>query len=123
MAVRILVRILAQAHLWQRRATHRDSGYSLTGKIDHFPVILYGRDYWRPLFEWIETTVAAEKMISPVDMALFRVTDDLDEILNLIDKSFLEADAAARAAEASPTGEEPVDAEREREQQLTRHPE
>jgi len=94
-----------------------------TGKIDHFPVILYGRNYWRPLVDWIEGTVAEEKMISPVDMALFRVTDDLDEMLNLIEKSFLEADAAATAAEASPSGQEPVDAARERENQLTRHPE
>jgi uncharacterized protein (TIGR00730 family) len=94
-----------------------------TGKIDHFPVILYGSDYWQPLFDWLQDTVAQERMISPVDMALFRLTDDLDEILNLIDKSFLAADAAMRAAEESPAGEEPVEAARERREQVTPSPE
>ena len=94
-----------------------------TGKIDHFPVILYGRAYWQPLVDWLQDTVAEANMISPVDLALFRVTDDLDEIMNLLEKSLVEADAAERAAEQSPVGEDPIEAARERREQLTRHPE
>ncbi len=94
-----------------------------TGKIDHFPVILYGREYWRPLVDWLADAVAAERMISAVDLALFRVTDDLDEILNLIEKSFVEADAAEREEEDSLAGQDQVDAARERREQVTSHPE
>ena len=24
-----------------------------TGKIDHFPVILWGTEYWQPLVDWL----------------------------------------------------------------------
>jgi uncharacterized protein (TIGR00730 family) len=94
-----------------------------TGKIDHFPVTLYGRDYWQPLIAWLTDTVAEQRMISPVDLALFRVTDDLDEIMNLVEKSFLEAEAAARAAESSPAGEETAQAAQERRDQTIKHAE
>jgi hypothetical protein len=94
-----------------------------TGKIDHFPVILYGREYWGPLIDWLSDTVAQHRMIAPADVALFRMTDNLDEIMNLIEKSFMEANAAARAAQTSPVGEEPVEAAKERREQVARHPE
>ena len=32
-----------------------------TGKIDHFPVILWGTDYWRPLVDWLQDPVAQEQ--------------------------------------------------------------
>jgi uncharacterized protein (TIGR00730 family) len=47
-----------------------------TGKVKHFPVILFGRDYWSGLVEWLTDTVAAERKINPSDLHLFRVTDD-----------------------------------------------
>ncbi len=93
-----------------------------TGKIDHFPVILYGRAYWQPLVDWLRDTVAAERMIAPADLALFRVTDDLDEIMKVVEKSFIEADASALEAELSPLPTESVEAAQERSEQRTRHP-
>ena len=35
-----------------------------TGKVKHFPVILFGRDYWSGLVDWLTDTVAAERKIN-----------------------------------------------------------
>jgi hypothetical protein len=47
-----------------------------TGKIKHFPVVLFGSAYWRGLVDWLRTTVAAERKIDPGDLDLFHLTDD-----------------------------------------------
>ena len=55
-----------------------------TGKIRHFPVILFGREYWSGLVEWLTETVARERKISPPDLKLFHVTDDPAEVLEIV---------------------------------------
>ncbi|MDB4957962.1 MAG: hypothetical protein JWO36_5531 [Myxococcales bacterium] len=50
-----------------------------TGKISHFPVVLYGCAYWRGLFDWLRDTVLANGMISKADLELMQMTDDPDE--------------------------------------------
>jgi uncharacterized protein (TIGR00730 family) len=47
-----------------------------TGKIKHFPVVLFGRAYWQGLFDWMKNTMAAEHKIEPTDLELFTITDD-----------------------------------------------
>jgi len=94
-----------------------------TGKIDHFPVILWGREYWQPLVEWMRTTVVPQGMISAADLELFRITESLDEAVAWIERSFIEADEADKAAEASPNGRDRADAAQERRRQVTSRPE
>jgi uncharacterized protein (TIGR00730 family) len=55
-----------------------------TGKIEHFPVVLVGRDYWGGLLRWMRATVLQEGKISPHDLELAVVTDDLDEVVRVI---------------------------------------
>ncbi len=55
-----------------------------TGKVTHFPVILFGREYWSGLVDWLTDTVAAERKINPADLHLFRVTDDPAEAAALV---------------------------------------
>ncbi len=55
-----------------------------TGKVKHFPVILFGRDYWGGLAEWLANTVAAERKVDPADLHLFRVTDDPAEAAAIV---------------------------------------
>jgi uncharacterized protein (TIGR00730 family) len=50
-----------------------------TGKVLHFPVVLIDSDYWGELLEWITGELLADGMISPEDLDLLFVTDDLDE--------------------------------------------
>lgn len=55
-----------------------------TGKVTSFPVILVGSDYWRGLVEWLKATMAQEGKISPDDVDLVRLTDDVDEAVSII---------------------------------------
>jgi uncharacterized protein (TIGR00730 family) len=55
-----------------------------TRKIRDFPVVLFGREYWAGLLEWLEGTLAAEGKISPGDMELFVVTDSPQEAADYV---------------------------------------
>ncbi len=55
-----------------------------TGKIEVLPVILFGSAYWRGLVNWLRGTVLAEGAISPEDLDLFSVTDDVEEVVRLL---------------------------------------
>src|SRR5215213_9922513 len=91
-----------------------------TGKIEHFPIILWGRDYWTPLLDWLKSQVAPHGMIASNDVELLKVTDDNDEIVGWIEESFADADEAREETERAPEGEEPAEAARERDQQRTK---
>jgi uncharacterized protein (TIGR00730 family) len=49
-----------------------------TGKIKHFPVVLFDVDYWRPMTEWIKERPLAEGMVSSDDLELLHLTDDVE---------------------------------------------
>jgi uncharacterized protein (TIGR00730 family) len=50
-----------------------------TGKVEHFPVVLYGKDYWDGMMQWIRDKPLYEEKISPEDLDLLTVTSDIDE--------------------------------------------
>jgi hypothetical protein len=50
-----------------------------TGKVLHFPVILFGSDYWAELLTWVRGELLADGMISPDDLDLLHVTDDAED--------------------------------------------
>jgi predicted Rossmann-fold nucleotide-binding protein len=56
----------------------------LRGKITSFPLILFGTDFWTPMLDWITSTVLADGKISPPDVHLFTVTDDVDHAVAII---------------------------------------
>lgn len=55
-----------------------------TGKLKHFPVVLFGTAYWEPLCEWIRTTVLAGGKVSPEDLDLMVVTDSVEEAVRVM---------------------------------------
>ena len=55
-----------------------------TEKIRHFPIVLYGSDYWRGLTDWLRDPMQAEGMVSPGDVDLLELTDDPDRVLKLV---------------------------------------
>ena len=55
-----------------------------TGRITRFPLILFGKRYWSGLFKWMESTLEEQRLISPGDLDLLRVTDDVDEAVDII---------------------------------------
>jgi uncharacterized protein (TIGR00730 family) len=66
-----------------------------TGKVEHFPVVLFDTAYWKGLFEWIRTHPLAQGKIAEEDLELFTLTDDVDEACTTI----LERHRAREAAE------------------------
>lgn len=57
-----------------------------TYKIGRFPIVLVGKSFWSGLFEWVKTTVLEkEGNISPKDMELFSIVDDVDDAVKCID--------------------------------------
>jgi len=57
-----------------------------TRKIKPFPVIMIGKHYWGGLVDWLRERALVEGMISPEDMHLFHVTDDLDEAVAMVER-------------------------------------
>jgi len=54
-----------------------------TGKIRHFPVILYGSDYWSGLVAWIREAVLGRGNIAAADIALLTIVDDPREVCEI----------------------------------------
>ncbi len=59
-----------------------------TGKIHDFPVVLFGTEFWSGLVDWLRKRAVREGMVSDQDMALFRVTDDVDEVVEVIQRDY-----------------------------------
>lgn len=74
-----------------------------TKKIQDFPVVLMGKDYYAPMLEFMEKMLV-EKTISPADLKLFLVTDSIDEAMAHIEKFAIEKFGLLRrkAPSASP---------------------
>jgi uncharacterized protein (TIGR00730 family) len=50
-----------------------------TGKIEHFPIVLFGSSYWQGLLDWLKEQVLSMNAIAPEDLNLMTLTDDPDE--------------------------------------------
>jgi uncharacterized protein (TIGR00730 family) len=60
-----------------------------TEKIQKIPIILYGTDYWTGLLEWLKKVVLEkENCINEKDLNNFILTDDLDQITDIIDDHY-----------------------------------
>jgi uncharacterized protein (TIGR00730 family) len=49
-----------------------------TGILHNFPVVIIGKEYYTDIFEMIDRMIN-EKTISPQDLELIKITDDIDE--------------------------------------------
>ena len=55
-----------------------------TGKIQRFPLVVMGKDYWRPLSDFICHGMVQEKTILPADCERILFTDSVDEAMDRI---------------------------------------
>jgi hypothetical protein len=64
-----------------------------TSKIDKFPIILVGKDFWSGLIDWIKA-VMVEKFhtVSETDLELISLVDHEDEVVEILDKFYNEYD-------------------------------
>jgi hypothetical protein len=47
-----------------------------TGKIGSFPVVLFDRDYWGEMLDWVRAEMLADGLVSPGDLDLLYLTDE-----------------------------------------------
>jgi len=71
-----------------------------TGKVLHFPVVLFDSDYWAELLQWIRGELLADRMISAEDLDLLHVTDDVDSAVAYVIECYERRCAHAPAAPA-----------------------
>jgi uncharacterized protein (TIGR00730 family) len=84
-----------------------------TGKIDHFPTILFGTAYWTGLISWLRERMIPDGKIDPGDLDLMRTSDDPEQVVDWILAAF----------EASQRERDLVSREREREERRVKRPE
>src|SRR5438445_1869389 len=77
-----------------------------TGKVKHFPVILFGAEYWGGLAEWLRDRVAGEGKIATTDLRLFTVTDSPREAVATV-RQARERRSKAYPLETQPDAEVP----------------
>lgn len=58
-----------------------------TGKLRHFPVVLFGSKYWQGLLDWLTTRALAEGKISAGDLDILIVTDSVEEAVDRITRA------------------------------------
>jgi len=81
-----------------------------TGKVTQFPIVLMGSDFWAGLIDWLQSRLAANSKISVTDLDLITVTDEVDEVIEVIkraDEARAEYTAALLAENARRAVSEP----------------
>ncbi|HET6625893.1 MAG TPA: TIGR00730 family Rossman fold protein [Nocardioidaceae bacterium] len=58
-----------------------------TKKVTRFPVVLMGSDYWSGLLDWMRDTVVGAGKMSPRDLDMFQVTDDIGEVVRIMEEA------------------------------------
>lgn len=59
-----------------------------TRKNPPAPIVLVGTAFWSGLTQWIKEQLVSHAFIAPNDVNLITVTDDLDEVMCIINKGF-----------------------------------
>jgi len=60
-----------------------------TKRINPFPVILVGSDYWGTLWDWMRANLLERKLISSEDVDLVTILDDPDEVVKTIKRTVI----------------------------------
>ena len=55
-----------------------------TQRIPQFPLILFGTEHWKDLLAWLKARVEKDKLISPGDLDLVKMTDSVAEVVEII---------------------------------------
>ncbi|GAA1781616.1 TIGR00730 family Rossman fold protein [Actinomadura chokoriensis] len=81
-----------------------------TKKITRFPIVLVGTEFWGGLLDWVKTSMLPSGKISPQDIDLIHLTDDPEEVVQIIveghtraEQEIIEARAQAEQAREAAT--------------------
>ncbi|MGB0895755.1 MAG: TIGR00730 family Rossman fold protein [Flavobacteriaceae bacterium] len=60
-----------------------------TKKIEKFPIILVGTEYWTGLMDWVKNVMVNEhKTVSPEDLDLIDIVDTEEEVIDILDNFY-----------------------------------
>ncbi|MDL5511903.1 TIGR00730 family Rossman fold protein [Arenibacter sp. M-2] len=59
-----------------------------TNKIEKFPIILVGSEFWNGLMDWIKDSMLNIGNISPNDLDLIQIVDSEEEVVDIIDSFY-----------------------------------
>jgi uncharacterized protein (TIGR00730 family) len=59
-----------------------------TKKIEPFPIILFGREYWQGLLDWMGKTLVEEGTIGNEDFGFFNIVDEPSEVCELLKEHY-----------------------------------
>jgi uncharacterized protein (TIGR00730 family) len=57
--------------------------------IPYAPIVLFNKKYWKPLMNFIKTSLLEEKTIKQEDIDLFYLSDDIDETYSYIESKIV----------------------------------
>jgi len=57
---------------------------SQTKRIGMFPIILFGRDYWRGLIDWFKLTLIPNNTLAPEDLKIILFADKVHEVCRIL---------------------------------------
>ena len=55
-----------------------------TGRLEPFPIILVGSDYWKGLLDWMRNTLLKNRTIEKKDLNTFLLADTPEEVINIL---------------------------------------
>ena len=67
-----------------------------THKIKPFPLLLFNSSYWKGFLYWLESSVLARGYISEDDFNLVRVCDQLDEVVEAVQRWYIKQEVVGR---------------------------
>ncbi len=57
-----------------------------TRKVPRAPIVLMGTEFWGGLLEWIKDQQITNQLISPDDINLITLTDDVQEVMHIVNE-------------------------------------
>lgn len=55
-----------------------------THKVFDMPVILFGKEHWQGLLDWVNDKVISLNLVATTDLSLIQLTDDVDEVIDIM---------------------------------------
>jgi len=59
-----------------------------TEKIEKFPIVLVGKDYWNGLVNWLKETLLKTNKINKNDLSIFEIVDNPEEVIEILNKYY-----------------------------------
>ena len=59
-----------------------------TKRMEGFPVILVGREYWKGFVDWMRNVVLKNQCIAAEDLNIFQIVDTPEEVVKVIKKFY-----------------------------------